>query len=57
MIERYSFWPRDQLFDLENPKIYTYSIAITELLKRMLELNPKNRISMKDVIKNSWLKQ
>jgi serine/threonine protein kinase len=51
----FKYIPREELIDLENEEFYRFSHAIPELIKKMLEVNPKKRYSAKDIMNNTWV--
>jgi calcium-dependent protein kinase len=57
LIEKYKFVPRDELIDFNCEEFMNFSTLVPDLVKRMLEVNPKKRLSAKDVMNNKWVNE
>lgn len=57
MIEKFKFVPRDELIDFNCDEFMNFSSMVPDLVKKMLEVNPKKRISAKDVMNNKWVNE
>lgn len=49
--------PRDELIDFNSEEFLNFSILVPDLLKKMLEINPRKRMSARDVMNNKWVSE
>jgi len=49
--------PRDELIDFNCDEFLNFSAIVPELIKKCLEINPKKRLSAKDVMTNKWVSE
>jgi calcium-dependent protein kinase len=57
LIEKFKFVPRDELIDFQTEEFFKYSVAVPELVKKMLEVNPSKRLTPKEVMNNKWINE
>ena len=55
LIEKYKYVPREELMDFNSEEFFAFSVLVPELVKRMLEVNPKKRSTTKDIMNNKWV--
>lgn len=57
LAEKFKFVPRDELIDFTCDEFLNYSVLVPDLVKKCLEVNPKKRITAKDVMNNKWVNE
>ena len=57
LIEKFKFVPRDELIDFNSEEFMNFSMMVPEVIKKMLEVNPKKRITAKDIMNNKWVNE
>lgn len=57
LIEKFKFVPRDELIDFKADEFHKYSGIVPEVIKKMLEVNPKKRCTAKDVMQHVWINE
>jgi serine/threonine protein kinase len=57
LVEKFKFVPRDQLINFNREEFMNYSIFVPDLVKKMLEINPKKRPTAREIMNHRWVNE
>ena len=56
LVNQFKNYSRDEIIDFNNDSFSKFFISVPELLRRMLAIDPKKRISAREIMQDYWVK-